>query len=191
MLRNLFTLILSLIALNTFSQGRTEWKENYTLTLNDFQAQAPKSQQNGSNSFSLAASLDFGYAMSNYEFMLTKNFNNRVTAYFVPASSWLQQGESNERLLQYAQMQFDLLELHARKYRKRLYESKNALSNYDFYQKANDAISTEYMNAGVEMQDAVLESNAKALEYHQKIKKEIAEMAEFCKECKPVKAKKK
>jgi hypothetical protein len=191
MLRKIFTLILSLIAFTTYSQGRTEWKENYILTVNDFKAQAPKSRENVSETYSFAASLDFGYAMSNYEFMLTKNFNNRVTAFFVPTNSWIQQGASTELLLEYAQIQFDLLELHARKYRKRLYDSKNALSNYDFYQKANDEVSTEYARAGVEMQDAVMESHAKALEYHQKVKKEIAELADFCKECKPVKAKNK
>jgi hypothetical protein len=191
MLRKTFTLILSLIAFNTYSQGRIEWKENYIITLNDFQAPSPAKQENGPTNFYLAASLDFGYAMSNYEFMLTKNFNSRVSSFFIPTRSWMQQGGETDRLLQFAQMQFDFVELYARKYRKRLYDSKNALSNYDFYQKANDEIQAEYAYAQVDMQNAAYESNEKALAYHQQIKKEIVELADFCKECKPVKVKKK
>lgn len=53
--------------------------------------------------------------------MLTKNFNKNVTASFNPSSSWIQQGEGTDFLLSYAQMEFDLLELYARKLRTRLY----------------------------------------------------------------------
>jgi hypothetical protein len=191
MLKKIFTPVFVFIAFNTFSQVKTEWREDYKISLSDFQAQPPKSRDNVSQSFYLAGNLDFGYAMSNYEFMLTKNFNKHVAAFFVPANSWIQEGPQTEHLQQYAQMQFDLLELYARKYRKQLYESKGALSNYNFFQQAHDQINAELIKRQVEMQDAALESEDKRAAYHQQIRKEISEMPDFCKECKPTKVKRK
>lgn len=190
MLKNLFTLILLLSAFHTFSQEKTEWREDYKISLADFQAQPPKSRDMAQSYF-LGGNLGFGYAMSNYEFMFTKNFNKHVSAYFTPSNSWLQEGEGTEVLLQYAQMEFDLLELYARKCRNRLYESKSALSNHDFFQQAYDEVTAEMVKRQVEMQDAVLESESKMVAYHQQIRKEISELADFCKECKPTKPKRK
>jgi hypothetical protein len=190
MLRNLLTLLLLISAFTALGQAKTEWKEGYKLSVLDFQAESPKSREGQGQTYYLAANLDFSYAMSNYEFMLTKNFNKFVTAYFIPANSWLQQGEGTEILLKFAQMDFDLLELYARKYRQRLYGEKNAFSKPNFFQQAHEEVNAAMAKRSVEMQNAVSESDGKGEEFHGQILKEISELAEFCKECKPVKKKK-
>ncbi|MHA6248727.1 hypothetical protein ACXYMU_12370 [Pontibacter sp. CAU 1760] len=189
-IRHSLTLVLLLANYTAFSQAKIEWAANYRISAPDFEAQPPKSREDVTQSFLLAGSLDYGYAMTNYEFMLTKNFNKHVTAYFTPANSWMQTGEQTDFLLRYAQMEFDLLELYARKLRKRLYESKNALSNYDFFQQAYDEVIAEMGKKQVEMQDAALASEASMTAYHQQIRKDIVELPDYCKACKPVKTKK-
>ena len=174
----------------SWGQAKTEWKEGYKLTVLDFQAEAPQNREGQGQTYYLAANLDFNYAMSSYEFMLTKNFNKNVTAYFMPANSWLQQGEGTEILLKYAQMDFDLLELYARKCRQQLYAEKNAFSNPDFFQETYNGINAEMARRRVEMQNAMAESNSKGEAFYVQILKEVASLAEYCKECKPAKKKK-
>ena len=179
------------ILLYSFSYGqtKTEWRDNSKLTVLDFRAEAPKSREGQGQSYYLAGNLDFAYAMSSYEFMLTKNFNKFVTAYYNPDLSWLQQGEGTEVLLKYAQMDFDLLELHARKYRLRLYTEKKALSNPKFFQQAHDEIMADMAKRQMEMHNTIAESAASRDAFHEQVLKEIGELAEFCKECKPAKKK--
>lgn len=186
----IFTLLFLVMALTSFGQAKTEWKEGYRLSISDFQAVAPKSREGIGQSYALAANLDFGYAMSSYEFMLTKNFNKNVTTFFIPANSWMQPGDATETLLKYAQMDFDLLELYARKYRQRLYAEKNPFSNLNFFQLASSENNAEMNKRHVEMQNAVAESEVARDTYHAQILKEISELADYCKECKPVKKKK-
>jgi hypothetical protein len=188
--RNLFTLIFLLVSFISFGQVKTEWKEGYRLTVLDFETEPPVLGEGQGQTYNLASSLDFGYYMNTYEFMLTKNFNKNVTVYFVPANSWLHQGEGTQTLLKYAQTDFDMMELYARKYRQKLYEAKNAFSNPNFFAEVRDEITAEYSKRQVEMHNAVSESDAKAEAFHAQILTEIAALAEFCKTCKPVKKKK-
>jgi len=184
-------LIINLVLFtSSYGQTKTEWRENYKLTVLDFRAEAPTSREDQGQSYFLAGNLDFAYAMSSYEFMLTKNFNKFVKAYFNPDLSWLQQGEGTEVLLKYAQMDFDLLELHARKYRQRIYTEKKALSNPNFFKQTHDEINAEMARRQVDMQNAIAESEGKRDAFHEQLLKEIGELAEFCKECKPAKKKK-
>ena len=184
-----FALLLSFIAFTSFSQVRTEWEEGYKLSVLDFQTEAPKNQEGQGQTYYLAANLDFNYARSNSEYMLTKNFNKNVTAFFMPANSWLQQGEGTEILLKYAQMDFDLLELYARKLRQRFHNQKNAFSNPNFFQQAHDEVNAAMVTRRVEMQNAAAESDSKGAAFHEQVLKEIAALAEFCQECKPAKKK--
>ena len=188
----IYPFLMLLLTFPFFSSGQAkfEWRDGYKLSVTDFQAEAPTLREGQGQNYNLAANLDFGYQMSNYEFMLTKNFNKNVTTFFIPANSWLQQGEGTETLLKYAQMEFDLMELYARKYRKRLYDEKNAFSNPNFFQEAHAEIMAEMSKRHVQMQNAVSETDSKRDAFHEQILNEITELAEFCKTCKPVKKKK-
>jgi hypothetical protein len=51
-------------------------------------------------------------------------FDFEVYTFFIPAHSWVKEGERSEYLLGHEQLHFDITELHARKLRKALQEYK-------------------------------------------------------------------
>ena len=183
MRRNIITLLLFLTAFGSFGQARTEWKEGYKLSVLDFQAEAPQNRQEQGQTYYLAVNLDFSYGPSHYALKRPKNLNNIVTASFNPGASWLQQGEGTEILLKYAQMDFDLAELYARKYRKRLYAEKDALSNTKLFHKVQKEIKADMATRRLEKQQA--EADVKGAAFQEQILKEIEYLAEFCKDCEP------
>ncbi|MBF9254332.1 hypothetical protein I2I11_13585 [Pontibacter sp. 172403-2] len=188
MIKKLTPFIFLFFAFQAMGQTKVEWQEGRKLAASDFTGQAPETHS--SQSYYLAANLEFGYAMSNYEFMLTKNFNKNVTVYFNPAASWLQEGEDTENLLKYAQMDFDLMELYARKLRKRVYEAKGTFSNYNFFQQAQEEIQAEMAKRQSDMYASTSFDKDKMEAYHQQILTEIAALPDFCKACKPARKKK-
>lgn len=181
MYRNLLTLIFLFAALSALGQARTEWQEGYKLSVLDFAAEPPKSQVEQGQSYYLAAHLDYA-RITNRSAANTKNLNASVTAYFIPTQSWLQQGEGTEILLKYAQINFDLLELYARKYRQRLYEKKQLAANLRYLQQAQQEVNIALSKRRAEMHNAVAESDSKADAFHELILKEIAELTQFSKQ---------
>lgn len=80
--------------------------------------------------------MEFAFYMSNAEFMFTKNFNSKVSNSFKRESASIIAPDTAMalNLLSFAQYQFDLRELYARKFKKELYDGKTAFSNVSFYQ---------------------------------------------------------
>lgn len=180
---------------SSFAQNIIEWQQGTQLTLNDFQA--PLKQKTDNISFALrpAISIDFSFYMSNYEFMLTKNFNSKVKTTFSREASYIFASDSLaiNKLLKYSQAQFDLAELHTRKFRKKMYENKNVLSNPNFYQDLYRETEKEFTLEQAELMQASNDGfETDVLEgHHSKILKKIEELADFCKDCKPKKKKNK
>lgn len=181
MRRSFCTLVLLFIAFTSFSQAKITWQNGYKLSVLDFQAETPESQQG--QSYYLAAALDFGNANTRQAFKQTKNPNKLVTTYFIPANSWLQQGEGTEIMLKYAQMEFDLLELYARKYRQQLHKDKAAFLTPDITRNIRHQVLAQIEKRRQEMQYAVAESEGKGTAFHEQLLQEIATLIEFCQEC--------
>ena len=141
-----------------------------------------------------ACAINFSYQMSNYEFMLTKNFNSKVSTTFTRPASYIISSDSVTagRLLKFAQAEFDLTELYARKFRKSMFENKKAFSDPGFYQKLYESIQKEHavhisrMSQSTEIGMAETRLN----EQHQQILADIESLADYCKSCKPRKKKK-
>ena len=133
--------------------------------------------------------------MSNYEFMLTKNFNSKVTCSFKPEAAMILAPDTATAtdLLEFAKFDFDLAELYARKLRKRLYEEKGAFSDANFFQPVYDEINKEFVDrhtaAGKETD--LGKNRDKLNELHAQVMQEIDELPDFCKTCKPSKKKNK
>ncbi|MFD2520353.1 hypothetical protein [Emticicia soli] len=185
---------LFLISLSSTAQDVIEWSPDYKLKLSDFQS---KSTQIGNvNHYSIlpASHMDFSFYMSSYEFMLTKNFNSKVSTTFTQSASVLiaPDNELAQDLLKFAQLNFDLTELYARKYRKKLFESKGVLSNVNFFQEAYKGIEQEYNEKVAELGKLtnVGQANIRIEEAQIQVLKEIDELFEFCKSCKPKRKKK-
>lgn len=191
----LFCLFLQLFfTLSTSAQDIIEWSSDNKVTISDFQSKSSQIGNVNQYSILLATHMDFSFYMSTYEFMLTKNFNSKVTTTFTKTASVLIAPDSNfaQKLVKYGQLNFDLTELYARKFRKKLYESKGVLSDVNFFQEAYKPIEIEY-NARIAEIGKLTDlgqSETRIEEAHQQVLKEIEELPEFCKTCKPKKKKK-
>jgi hypothetical protein len=189
-----FLLLFILLSSNTYAQNIIEWDSSYKLQLSDFQSAATKLK--GGNVYSLKSSntIDFAFSMSNAEFMFTKNFNSKVACSFRRDAAVLIAPDSQlaKDLLEFARYDFDLSELYARKFRKKLFEDKGAFSNVSFFKPLYDEIEQQYTNryAMVATETDLGRDKEKLKSLHNEVLIEIAELQDFCKACKPSKKKK-
>lgn len=180
---------------NVYSQSGIDWNADYQLQFSDFES--PGVQIGNGNMYSLysGATFGFGFQMISYQYMFTRNFNDKIESYFNKQSASLNAPDSviANNLLAYAQFSFDLSELYARKFRKEIYENKSTFSSYEIFQNAFEKWQNEYSKRFTKVgQQTNLGQNTKELELlHQEVLKEIEELSEFCKTCKPKKKKKK
>jgi len=129
--------------------------------------------------------------MSAASFMLTKNFNNKVKAVFTRNTSYLVANteEQKQQLVAYSQCIFDVTELYARKFRKRLFEEKKAFSNSEFYANVQEELQKELQSRENYIQTATkLGQNTEELtKIRTQVLAEIAELSDYCYDCKPKK----
>ncbi len=176
------------------SQSIIEWDGKYQLQLTDFQSRATQIGESNIYSIHTTSGIQFAYAMSNAEFMMTKNFNSKVSCSFDRSAASIVASDSTLALylVGFARYEFDLSELYARKLRKRIYEEKSAFSNINFFQpiynEIQQAFTERHTTAGKVTDLGRNQEKLKTL--HQEVLDEIEELSEFCKACKPVKKKK-
>lgn len=177
------------------AQTTIEWDGEYKIQLSDFQS--VESQIGDVNFYSLSTGSSFGFniAMNNLVFMFTKNLNSKVSCTFNQEPAVLISPDSllATQLLDFSQFEFDLNELYARKFRKSLFEEKDALTNMNdintLYSEAQKNFIAErsrvskITNMGIE--------SIKLKEIHLKVVEEIELLSEYCKYCKPIKNKNK
>jgi hypothetical protein len=175
------------------SQNTIDWDPKYQLQDSDFQA----SRHEGGDNISIyaACTVGFGYQMNGYQFMLTKNFNSKVNTTFTRNASYIIAADTitRDKLLKFARAEFDLSELYARKFRQLMFESKNAFSDPNFYQKLYDQIHADLVvrNSQLSLDTNMGLAGTRLKEEHEKILDEIEMLADYCKECKPKKRKNK
>ncbi|TKD60922.1 hypothetical protein [Flavobacterium sp. ASW18X] len=177
-------------------ESRQEWINNYEFSLADFKAATTKVDQEVSNLYlQTGITIELGFQMTNIEFMFTKNFNDKVICILDKNTAVLKAQNQKQltRLLHLASYDFDLSELYARKIRKELFENKKAFSNANFFQPYYSKMIAERNTISAQLYDA---SNFGAKEEllqkaHQKVREELKEYSDYCKECKPKKRKKK
>ena len=95
-------------------------------------------------------------------------------------------------MVDFSQVDFDLAELFARRFRKELYEKKTAFSNASFIQPLYDRIMAEFAErrAALSNETGVGWKTDVLKQCHEEILNEISTYADFCKDCKPLKRKK-
>ena len=96
------------------------------------------------------------------------------------------------QILNFARYEFDLSEVHARKFRQQLYEKKGAFSTANFFRPVYDEIQKEYIERHTTAaKETDIGRNSEKLSVLQSIVlAELEQLAEFCKTCKPIKKKK-
>jgi len=184
---------LILVILSAQGQNTIEWNGTYQLQLSDFQSPASKIGDVNIYSMQTGSSFDFSFYMNSIEFMATKNFNSKVNCSFTRNAAVLVAPDTLTALdlLEFARYDFDLSELSARKFRKKLFEEKKGFSNVNFFQPIYDEIQKEYVEKrtfAAQLTD--LGKNREILsELHDEVLKEIEMLADFCKMCNPKKKK--
>jgi hypothetical protein len=171
------------------AQDVIEWDGIRRLELSDFRS--PATQIGSGNLYSLqsAAGFDFLFQMSQAEFMFTKNFNGKVSCTFRPEASALVAPDSTmaSQLLSFARYEFDLYELYARKFRKRISAEKGAFSSASFFRPAYDELQRELVTRhSLAASETDLGRNEAELQArHEAVLADLAVLKDFCKACKP------
>jgi len=183
-----------LFQLSATGQSVLEWSSTYKLTLDDFRS---SESEIGGSIYSVysTASIDFAFQMSQYEFMFTKNLNDKVTCSVKRNNAYIIAPDDTtaNQFLQFAQYEFDLAELYARKIRQKLFENKGAFSSANFFQPVFNEMDQErsQRNARAAKETDIGRKADQLAILHEQVLTEIAALEEFCKSCKPSRKKKK
>lgn len=92
------------------------WRDNYRLTWHDFKAK-PKHSVNAVAT--TASGITFGFSVRESDKHVI-SFTTEVNAHFYPEQSWYKPERANKHVLGHEQLHFDITELYARKFRKRI-----------------------------------------------------------------------
>ncbi|WP_321828147.1 hypothetical protein [Maribacter dokdonensis] len=191
------TLLLTLLFLSAtmMAQEPMVWNPDYELQLTDYQSAESEINANlTSYSIYSGAKIDFSFNMNSVSFMFTKNFNDKVKAIFQKNLAVLVAPDTltANQLLQFGRYDFDLVELYARKIRKKIYEEKGAFSDSKLFQPIFNELQEEMNTVSAQVfkatdfgKDAEL-----LLKEHNKVIDGINQLSDFCMTCKPRKNRK-
>ncbi|PQJ73727.1 hypothetical protein [Polaribacter butkevichii] len=175
--------IVSITCLNySFSQelqdGEKRWSTDKKLALNDFKIKT--SDNNNQNVYSQFV---ISYSAKGFDF-LKKNLNKNVENLFSGNASWIDTSnvKNIDKQIEFQQMQFDLAEIHARKFRQQLFLKKWKITRgFDILKKLSNKIMAEFSEQRMilikETEGGI--NKEKLLEWKEKISKDLKELYEF------------
>lgn len=192
-MKYLYVILFTLLTNYVTAQNIIEWSENMIIKLEDFQSSSTQIGNTNLNNLISGIKVEFHYRMSNLEFMMTKNFNNKVSCEFDKNIALILAEDKSiaENMVAFANFEFNLAELYARKIRQKLYENKGAFSDTNFFKPIYDTLMKEYYE---KINDASKKTeigkNREVLAIlEEDVKNEITLLIDFCKNCKPQKKK--
>ncbi|MGB3144181.1 MAG: hypothetical protein WBB24_08730 [Maribacter sp.] len=188
----LYLTFLLCIGVGIAQETIVDWSPDTSLKLEDFKSPQTKINDRLNSIFlQSGVQIDMAFQMSNITFMFTKNFNSKITCSFHKDAASLMAPDSvkAQQLVRLTQFDFDLSELYTRKIRKQLYENKKAFSNVSFFQPYFDKMIAERNQVSSETYEASDFGNDSNYleEKHAQVKREIQQLKDYCKECKPSK----
>lgn len=159
-------------------EGQMRWSSNKKLTLNDFKIRI--SDQNNDAAFS---QFMISHSISGFDFM-KRNLNQKIGNIFLGNASWIDttKVESIQKQIDFQQMQFDLAEVQARNFRKRVLKDKGKISKgFDIVNKINNEIMAELSEIRLEFMRETEggRNDEKVVEWKEKIANELKELDEF------------
>ncbi len=123
MLKGYSLLLACVLFINFTKEPVISWHDALKLTWADFKG-PPKAEINAVAT--TASGITFGYSLQQTNNRIV-GFSTEVFAHFYPQKSWYKKERATVHVLKHEQLHFDITELHARKFRKRIEELK--LSN--------------------------------------------------------------
>ncbi|WP_289022858.1 hypothetical protein [uncultured Salegentibacter sp.] len=142
----IFSFIVIIGSLNqTFGQrlqeGQIQWDSEKRLSIEDF-----KIKMGDKNNDAVFSQFMISHEIGGFDFM-KRNLNQTIENIFIGNASWIDTTKiaNIKKQIDFQQMQFDLAEIHARKFRKRVLENKNKIiKGFDIINQINNNIMTEF-----------------------------------------------
>lgn len=125
----------------TLEDGQKRWSEENKLTVDDF-----KIKTSDDNNELIYSQFMISHYISGFDFM-KKNLNQKIQNVFLGNASWIDTTKINEinPQIEFQQLQFDLAEIHTRKFRKKALQNKKKIAKgFDIIQKINNEIMAEF-----------------------------------------------
>ncbi|WP_379969461.1 hypothetical protein [Epilithonimonas sp. UC225_85] len=157
----------------TKAQDKIFWNENRKLVWSDFQSQTkPNTSRAAATTF-----CGISYLLNSP----TKKFTDKqvkIESFFIPSKSWAHPEHKTDLVLMHEQSHFDIAELFARRFRKRISDKTlDAKSLQKYYDEIYDGYKDYQQDYEQVTQNGRIRE--KQFEYSQKISKEIEELSDF------------
>lgn len=176
-------IILSVVCLNlSFGQelqdGQKRWSSETKLTIDDFKIKISYDSNNP-----VYSQFMISHSIGGFDFM-KRNLNRKIGNIFLGNASWIDttKVESVEKQIDFQQMQFDLAEIQARKFRKRILKDKRKISKgSDIVNKISNEIMAELSEIRLKLMKETESgrNEQKVAEWKEKIMIELKELNEF------------
>ena len=183
MKRIFLRIILSVICLNfSFGQelqeGQKRWSSDSKLTIDDFKIKI--SDENNDVVFS---QFMISHSIGGFDFM-KRNLNQKIGNIFLGNASWIDTTKiaSIDKQIDFQQMQFDLAEIQARKFRKQVLKDKRKIAKgFDIVNEINNDIMAEFSEIRLDLMKETESGHneQKVAEWKEKIAAELRELDEF------------
>ena len=169
---------MNLIFGQNLQDGQKRWSSDQKLTIADFKIKI--SDENNDVVFS---QFMISHAIGGFDFM-KRNLNQKIKNIFLGNASWIDTTKVAEiqKQIDFQQMQFDLAEIHARKFRKRALENKKKIAKgFDIINQINNEIMSEFSETRLQLvkETESGQNNEKIEEWKEKITAELKKLYEF------------
>ncbi|SCY36116.1 hypothetical protein SAMN05192588_2480 [Nonlabens sp. Hel1_33_55] len=133
----------SLVIAQNVSDNEKLWTSNEKLTMDDFELQSIANQ----SSDKIYSQFAITHSISGFDF-LKRNFNQKIENKFITNASWIdttQTVNEIESQIEYQQLQFDMAEVQARKFRKEAFiNRKSILKGTDGIENLSNQMMNEF-----------------------------------------------
>jgi len=158
--------------------GQKRWSSDTKLTIEDF-----KIKISDENNDAVFSQFMISHSIGGFDFM-KRNLNQKIGNIFLGNASWIDttKVENIQKQIDFQQMQFDLAEIEARKFRKRVLKDKSQIAKgFDIVNKINNEIMTEFSEIRLEfMKETESGRNEEKVEkWKKKIATELKDLDEF------------
>ena len=153
------------------------WSDDLQLTWEDFNG----TPTHGTTVAAVTASgISFGFTTKMTETKLME-YSAFVDAHFYPDKSWYIRDKADSIILDHERLHFDITELHARKFRKRIAQTKFTLKIGDQMERIHTAINEELrqMQQQYDLDCEHSQNVDKQKEWQQRIKLELEKLAYY------------
>jgi len=171
-------LIVCVFGLFLVQQDRSvAWSDDLQLQWTDFNGKPTQ----GTTVVAVTASgISFGFSSKISETRLI-DYSAFVDAHFYPDKSWYIKERSNNVVLDHERLHFDITELHARKFKKRIAQTKFTLKISDEMERIHTAINDELrqMQQKYDQETNHSQNVTKQKEWQQHIKLQLEKLAYY------------